>query len=69
MMMDIMAHNSGIQDKLRAEIVEAQKVHGKDIPHDVLVELPYLDAFCRETLRVYVNNTTQLPSAIIDSYG
>ena len=54
MMMDIMAHNSSIQDKLRAEIVEAQKVHGKDVPHDVLVELPYLDAFCRETLRVYV---------------
>ncbi|KAK7676766.1 hypothetical protein QCA50_020289 [Cerrena zonata] len=52
-MMEILAHDSGIQERLRAEITEAQGQYGKDIPHDELVALPYMDAFCRETLRLY----------------
>ena len=41
-----------VQEKMRAEILEASQ--GQDIPYDQLVELPYLDAVCRETLRLYV---------------
>ena len=53
-MMDILSRNPAIQDKLRAELVEAQERLGTDIPHDELVALPYMDAFCRETLRLCV---------------
>lgn len=42
-----------IQEKLRAEINEARAVNnGKDLAYDDLMELPYLDAVCRETLRL-----------------
>ena len=53
-MMDILSRNQIIQDKLRAELTEAQERFDNDIPHDELVALPYMDAFCRETLRLYV---------------
>lgn len=46
----ILADRQDVQDKLRAEIVEARD--GEDIPYDTLVELPFLDAVCRETLRL-----------------
>lgn len=46
----ILAEKQDVQDKLRAEIVEAR--NGQDIGYDQLVELPYLDAVCRETLRL-----------------
>jgi len=42
-----------VQDKLRLELREARAEHG-DAAYDELVALPYLDAVCRETLRVYV---------------
>ena len=45
-----------VQDKLRFELREARAQHG-DAAYDELVSLPYLDAICRETLRVYVSNT------------
>ncbi|THU78937.1 cytochrome P450 [Dendrothele bispora CBS 962.96] len=41
-----------VQDKLRQEVLEARLKHG-DIPYDELVSLPYLDAICRETLRLF----------------
>ena len=44
--------NPDEQDKLRAELRSAQEQHGKDIPYDELCVLPYLDAVCRETLRL-----------------
>ncbi|KAF6760456.1 cytochrome P450 [Ephemerocybe angulata] len=40
------------QDKLREEITEAQKQHGR-LQYDELVSLPYLDAICRETMRLH----------------
>ena len=40
---------------MRTEIIEAQEQYGNDIPYDALVALPYLDAFCRETMRMYVS--------------
>ena len=41
-----------IQDRLRAELLEAQTHFKRDIPYDVLVALLYLDAFCHASLRL-----------------
>lgn len=49
----LLALHPDVQQKLRAEIVEAQGGDYSDIPYDDLVKLPFLDAVCRETLRVY----------------
>lgn len=46
------------QEKLRGEIREAIQECGTDTPsYDVLERLPYLDAVCRETLRLCVGAT------------
>ncbi|KAI0355211.1 cytochrome P450 [Trametes cingulata] len=49
--LQLLAENPAAQDKLRAEIIEARQ--GNDIAYDTLDKLPYLDAICRETLRLY----------------
>ncbi|KAG6900223.1 hypothetical protein C0993_001292 [Termitomyces sp. T159_Od127] len=49
----LLAMNPEIQDRLRTEVVEAFKQHNGDIPYDDLVSLPFMDAVCRETLRLY----------------
>ena len=42
-----------VQDKLRTELLEARSRNdGHDLEYDELVNLPYLDAVCRETLRL-----------------
>ncbi|KAG5634928.1 hypothetical protein H0H81_000304 [Sphagnurus paluster] len=48
----ILAQHPEAQERLRQEIREAREQYGQ-IPHDELVALPYLDAVCRETLRLY----------------
>lgn len=50
--LDLLAKHQDVQNKLRAEILEAMQDHGPRLSHDVLTELPYLDAVCRETLRL-----------------
>ena len=51
---DQLAKNPVAQDKLRREIISArQKKSGKDFDYDELMSLPYLDAVCRETLRLF----------------
>ena len=47
----LLAEHPVEQEKLRQELLEAQS-GGKDISYDDLVSLPYLDAVCRETLRL-----------------
>ncbi|KAG6844218.1 hypothetical protein H0H87_008764 [Tephrocybe sp. NHM501043] len=49
----LLATHPEAQERLRAEIQEALKEHEGDIPYDVLVSLPFMDAVCRETLRVH----------------
>ncbi|KAM5545452.1 hypothetical protein V8D89_000490 [Ganoderma adspersum] len=53
----LLSLNPSVQERLRAEIVEAQGEAGSNIdshiPYDDLVKLPYLDAVCRETLRMH----------------
>ena len=46
-----LAQHPEAQEKLRQELLNAQSGDG-DIGYDDLVGLPYLDAICRETLRV-----------------
>ncbi|CAA7267173.1 unnamed protein product [Cyclocybe aegerita] len=47
----LLANHQDVQDKLRAEVREAGKQG--DLAYDDLVNLPYLDAVCRENLRLY----------------
>ncbi|KZT70365.1 cytochrome P450 [Daedalea quercina L-15889] len=47
-----LAENPHSQGKLRAEIIEAIS-QGEDLPYNHLMGLPFLDAVCRETLRLY----------------
>ncbi|KAI0079854.1 cytochrome P450 [Panus rudis PR-1116 ss-1] len=53
--MQLLAKHQDVQDKLRSEIVDAirQNDGDRDLPHDVVVNLPYMDAICRETLRLH----------------
>lgn len=48
----LLSRNPRVQDKLRDELVDARKDAGGDLDYDSLNELPYLEAVCRETLRV-----------------
>lgn len=41
-----------VQEKLRTEVMAARKEHG-DLDYNALMGLPFLDAVCRETLRVF----------------
>lgn len=47
----VLAEHPAEQEKLRAEVSEAR--HRNDIAYEALEKLPYLDAVCRETLRLY----------------
>lgn len=47
----LLANHQDVQDKLRLEVREAQKqnISSTDLAYDELVNLPYLDAVCRES--------------------
>ena len=47
--LQLLAFAPGIQDRLRAELQEAPEM----LSYDESNALPYLDAVCRETLRLY----------------
>ena len=49
--LQVLAEHPEEQEKLRSELAEAR--NGNDISYDALDKLAYLDAVCRETLRVY----------------
>jgi len=50
----LLALHKDVQTKLRQEILEAKQQNGgEDLSYDALVSLPYLDAICRETLRLH----------------
>ncbi len=50
LILHLLSQHPDVQEKVREEILAAGD--GKDIAYDELVSLPYLDAVCRETLRV-----------------
>ena len=47
-----LALHPGAQERLRQELI-AVGAPNADLEYDVLDRLPYLDAVCRETLRLY----------------
>ncbi|TFK29499.1 cytochrome p450 [Coprinopsis marcescibilis] len=49
----LLSEHPEVQERLREEIQEAQAQNAGELDHDQLVNLPYLDAVCRETMRVY----------------
>ncbi|PIL26669.1 cytochrome P450 [Ganoderma sinense ZZ0214-1] len=51
--LDLLCQHQDVQDKLRVEVRAAIDQYGLEIPYDELSALPYLDAVCRETLRLY----------------
>ncbi|KJA19127.1 hypothetical protein HYPSUDRAFT_144149 [Hypholoma sublateritium FD-334 SS-4] len=54
-LLQLLSLHQDVQDKLRKEIndaFEAEPERG-DLPYDKIVSLPYLDAICRETLRLH----------------
>jgi cytochrome P450 len=49
----LLATHPEVQHKLRQEISDAlERKGGQDYSYDELVSLPFLDAVCRETLRL-----------------
>ena len=49
----LLADRQDVQDKLREELTTVRDT-GEKIDYDSLNNLPYLEAVCRETLRLYV---------------
>ena len=47
----LLALHPDVQDRLRKELKEACQ-NNEELPHDQLVSLPFLEAVCRETLRL-----------------
>ena len=54
--LEILADQPDRQEKLRAEVIDALEADGEDgfVDFDKLMALSYLEAICRETLRLYV---------------
>ena len=52
--LELLAKHPEAQQKLRKEILDAFAAkEGEDLDYDALTALPYLDAVCRETLRLH----------------
>ncbi|TFK93403.1 cytochrome P450 [Polyporus arcularius HHB13444] len=52
--LQLLAEHPDVQEKLREEVISAVETEGTDgaIDFDKLMDMPYMDAVCRETLRV-----------------
>ncbi len=52
--LQLLAEHPDVQEKLREEVIGAVETEGTDgaIDFDKLMDMPYMDAVCRETLRV-----------------
>ncbi|KAI3605409.1 cytochrome p450 [Moniliophthora roreri] len=52
--LDLLSTRQDVQERLRQEILEARmKNAGQDFSYDMINSLPYLDAVCKESLRLY----------------
>ncbi|KAJ7258817.1 cytochrome P450 [Mycena haematopus] len=63
----LLAQNPDVQDRLRAELSQAKQQDAGDINYDQLMQLPYLDAVCRETLRLHPPTPFNLRTTIVDA--
>ncbi|KAL4249759.1 Cytochrome P450 superfamily protein [Abortiporus biennis] len=65
--LSLLSEHEEVQEKLRQEILDS-KQGTEDIPYDALMDrLPYLDAICRETLRLYPPITVSNREAVEDT--
>lgn len=54
-LLHLLSKHPDVQERLQKELIEAKRQNeGRDFSYDELVALPYLDAVCRETLRLSV---------------
>ncbi|KAI3621701.1 hypothetical protein WG66_008812 [Moniliophthora roreri] len=52
--LDILSTRQDVQDKLRQEILEArERNNGEEFDYETLANLPYLNAVCKEVIRLY----------------
>ncbi|KAI0764581.1 cytochrome P450 [Trametes elegans] len=63
--LQLLAEHPDVQDKLRREIIAARDGH--DIAYDKLHSLPYLEAVCKETLRMFPPTPIVLREAFRDT--
>ncbi|KAI0666339.1 cytochrome P450 [Trametes maxima] len=68
-LLQLLAEDPERQERLRAEVMQAVEAEGNGdtLDFDRLMELPYLDAVCRETLRVYPGVASIFRDTIKDS--
>ncbi|KAJ4474815.1 cytochrome P450 [Lentinula aciculospora] len=67
-LLHLFAQHPDYQEKLRQELVEAKHLKdGQDFTYEELVALPYLDAVCRETLRLYSPSSTVTRRSLQDT--
>ena len=58
----LLSMHPDVQERLRQEITDARSANDNhDLSYDELIELPYLDAVCRETMRLYVPSHLDTP--------
>ena len=48
----LLSEHQDVQSRLREEVTTARQAYG-DLDYDTLQALPFLDAVCRETLRLF----------------
>ncbi|KAI0701728.1 cytochrome P450 [Earliella scabrosa] len=67
--LQLLAENPDVQERLRDEIAHAVEAYGigNTLEFDKLMELPYMDAICRETLRVSPGVATLFRDTIKDT--
>ncbi|KZT00829.1 cytochrome P450 [Laetiporus sulphureus 93-53] len=58
-----LAHHQDVQERLHKEILDASD--GKDLPFERLMQLPYVDAVCRESLRLRVGCALALVDNVV----
>ncbi|KAH9933808.1 cytochrome P450 [Fomitopsis serialis] len=64
-MLQTLAEHTDVQDKLRQELLETGAAHG--MSYEQLNQLPYLDAVCRESLRLHPAGGNRFRMAVADT--
>ena len=49
----LLAKHLDVQDRVREEVQEAHRLYGRDLDYDQLNSLTFMDAVCRESLRLW----------------
>ncbi|KAJ3992974.1 cytochrome P450 [Lentinula boryana] len=67
-LLSLLSKHPEVQDKLRQEVTEARRNNnGEDLSYNEINSLPYLDAVCRESLRLYAPAPSALRYALQDA--